>query len=512
MKLLNIDTESTDIKPQIYKKSGKSIYVAFDKRFETDKTNLNTFIIQKNAYLKNADSLCKYANTFFKYYDKDNEFLSALLVIKYQIDNKSMQYTYDEFIDDIVNLLLSPSLINKMYKMVDDYYILNLDPSEEIKKIDLHALQFMNIHGKSIMAISLACKLSIPVICHYYAINSHLLNPNAKNDEDEESEMDKKKKNISIKIFLYRVFCAYFIYLQKNSNLYNKFFATILNHIQSTESSDSVMWMRTRNKGITPTTTMDKIMQSIIVDIIPKAMFSKNIIYLLQVAIPHQIKNVLIAKDDYEYSSISMISESDKLSGLEKVDTNFARISDLDIIIASLNIKKTLKKLKKKAGIKITDDEIKFYKKHLKSFAFSEIIIQFFAKYFGGSYDLKSISRKRFIILIILFKRMMKQMGFIYIHQIMTGNTSKTIKRRKVSNKQLSKIESSKKFQKVMKKYSMAIDANTTNNALTYTIASLINTPIECVDYDDIEHLGEIIVADIDIVTDEYLRFIEMIY
>ena len=72
------------------------------------------------------------------------------------------------------------------------------------------------------------------------------------------------------------------------------------------------------------------------------------------------------------------------------------------------------------------------------------ILIQFFAKYFGGSYDLKSISRNKFIVLIILFKRMMKQMGYIYIHQIMTGNVSKTIKRRKVSTKQLSKIKSNK--------------------------------------------------------------------
>ena len=94
----------------------------------------------------------------------------------------------------------------------------------------------------------------------------------------------------------------------------------------------------------------------------------------------------------------------------------------------------------------------------------------------------------------------------------MTGNVSKTIKRRKVSTKQLAKIKSSKKFEKVMQNYSMAISADNTNNSLCYTIASLINTPIECVDYEDKEHLGELIIADIDVVTDEFLRFVKMIY
>ena len=520
MKLANIDLESLVIKPQYYKRSGKSIYVSFDKKFETAKTNLNTFIIQKNAYVKNSDSLCRYANHFFKEYDKDNEFLSALVVVKYQIDNKTMEYTYDEFMSDIKNLLLSPSIVEKIYKMVDDYYSLNLDPTDEVKNVDLHALQFMNIHGKSIMAISLACKLTIPVVCHYYAINGHRLKP----DGDQtiyytDSELDdnndpsaKKKKNMAINIFLYRVFCSYYSYLQGDFNLYNKFFATILNHIHASESSDSTMWLRIRNKAITPTISMNDIMRAVVVDIVPKAMFTKNIVYLFQVAIPQQLKNILIAKDDYEYSNISMISESDKLSGLEKVDANFARISDLDIIISELNIRKTLKRLKKDCDIKITDDEVNFYKTNLTSFAFTEMIIQFFAKYFGGSYDLKSISRNKFIILIILFKRMMKQMGYIYIHQIMTGNVSKTIKRRKVSTKQLAKIKSSKKFEKVMQNYSMAISADNTNNSLCYTIASLINTPIECVDYEDKEHLGELIIADIDVVTDEFLRFVKMIY
>ena len=168
-----------------------------------------------------------------------------------------------------------------------------------------------------------------------------------------------------------------------------------------------------------------------------------------------------------------------------------------------------LRRFKKKYNIKISKDELKYYKKNLRSFAFSEIILQFFAKYFGGVYDLKSISKKDYIKLVVIFKKMMKDMGYIYIHQIMTGNISSTIKKRRVSSKQLRKIENSYKFKKTMENYSMGM--NIENNTTIKVIAALINTPIEYVDYEHDERLNQNIIADPDIVADEYLNFIKLL-
>ena len=100
-------------------------------------------------------------------------------------------------------------------------------------------------------------------------------------------------------------------------------------------------------------------------------------------------------------------------------------------------------------------------------------------------------------------------MGFVYIQQIMTGNISKNIKRRKVSTKQLAKIENSRRFKKIMKNYSMGMDE--LKNSIIYNIADLINTPVEYVDYDHPEWLGKDIKSDFDIITDEYLRFVNML-
>ena len=204
-----------------------------------------------------------------------------------------------------------------------------------------------------------------------------------------------------------------------------------------------------------------------------------------------------------------MSAKTDELSGLEKMEANNARISDLDVVISSLNIEKTIKKIEKKYKIEVTKDELDFYRKNLNSFVFSEIILQFFANYFGGFYDLKSISKKNYIHILIIFKKIMASMGFIYINQIMTGNVSKNIKRRKISTKQLNKIAESRRFKKIMKNYSMGMSDE--RNSIIYNIAELINTPVEYVDYDNQEHLGEDIKGEFDIIVDEYLRFIQML-
>lgn len=495
-----IDSENTEIKPEIYRKNGKNIVVAFDKCFNQGKSDLNNFIITKSAYSKNLDVICRYANTFFKYYDQDNEFLTGLLCIKYQIDDQSIYYSFSRFLSDIAECLFTDNVIKKIFEMVDDYYEIDLSPSDDVKNIDLHALQFLNDHGKSLMALSTAYKLTIPIVCHYYYVN---------NDRMAELAKIRGENELTIKDYLYQIFASYFPLFQGDSELFNKFAVTVNSHLTATRTSDKTLWNRARNKKLTPTIYTDKLIAAIVVDLLPKAIYSKNFIYLIQVAVPYQIRQTLLAKDKYDYCDISVSSKIDELSGLEKLEATNARISDLDVVIAEVNIKETLKKIERKFDIDISKDELNYYKEHLHSFLFSDVILQFFAKYFGGYYDLKSINKKNYIHLMVIFKSIMKSMGFVYINQIMTGNLSKTIKRRKISTKQLKKIEASSRFQKLMKQYSMGMDPE--NNAVLRSIAMLINTPIEYCDYENQDMYGTNIIVDIDIAVDEYLRFLKLI-
>ena len=501
---INIDSENLKLKETYYKKSGKHIVVEFDKCFNVDGNNLNLFMITKNAYSKKADVICRYSNVFFNYYDKDKEFLTALLNIKYQIDSKTMGYYLQTFISDVIEYLLSDSIVNKINKMVDDFYSIDLTPTKEIKELyGPNALQFMNEHGKSIMALAVAYKLTIPVVSHYYAVKS---------EEMSQIYKHKGEKMLTNKNYLYKVFVKYFPLFENDSDIFNKLAITANSHITSTQSSDKIMWSRAEYKNITPTIHLNRLIASIIVDLIPKAIFGKNIIFLIQTALPEQIKNMLIQKDKYEYYEPSMVAKGEELSGIEKLEINSAKISDLDIILAKLNISSTIKKIKKLFNIKDWDsDEINFYKKNLKTACFNELILQFFSNYFGGFYDLTSISRKDYIKLVIVFKHIMHNVGFRYIQHIMTGNVSSKIKRRKISTKQLKKIKNSYHFKQIMRDYDMSISDDDENNPIIRNIALLINTPVELVDYKMKDKLGVDIQVNVDIVSDEYLRFIKML-
>ena len=96
-----------------------------------------------------------------------------------------------------------------------------------------------------------------------------------------------------------------------------------------------------------------------------------------------------------------MVQKTDEISTLEKIEANSARISDLDIIIASLNVKDAIKKIENEFKICVSNEEIDYIRRIFTSFAFSDIILQFFAKYTGGFYDLKSISKRDYIHLMV---------------------------------------------------------------------------------------------------------------
>ena len=242
----NIDSESLVIKNPVYVKSNKSIYVAFDKCFSANNINLNKFNITKAAYNKNADEICRYSNIFIKNYDKDKEFLTALLQIKWQIDSMGFDYCRADFEKDILIYLLSDSIIEKIYKMVDDYYEIDLTSNKKLKNVDLHVLQFCNDHGKTIMALAIACKLTIPVVCHYWALNADniALMTVYKNRE----EKNDVSKIITFRDYLYKIFASYFPLFEDKFDLFNKLTMTVNSHLTATRNSEKVMWKRAENR------------------------------------------------------------------------------------------------------------------------------------------------------------------------------------------------------------------------------------------------------------------------
>lgn len=276
MAKFKIDSYKLNDKDKVVVRVGRDLLFKFHKHFEEVDKNLNLFKINKQSYynVDNANHICQYINIFNKFYDDDKEYLNAMINLKYQIDSKSMAYGLDVFIYDVIEYLLSDSMIKKIWKLVNDNYSIDLEASDEPIKEDAQVLQFNNSHGRQVMALSVACKLTIPLVCHYHA---------KRGVELAKSYHARGDREISDKEYYYKIFCSYFPLFQGDCDLLNKLIATAMMQVSRTVRDDSGMWNRSRNRNLTPTIQIPKLMVSVVNDLLPKYLNNRVFISVMYI-------------------------------------------------------------------------------------------------------------------------------------------------------------------------------------------------------------------------------------
>ena len=135
--------------------------------------SLDSFILStKKCY--NSDEvrghICQYLNYFEKFYDIDHELLVLFYRIKCMIDYgvvcpNGEVHPYPEycFINDIKTQILSDRMYEKVGKMVQENYQLNL----VYRNKNNEGLQYNDTHGKYLMEISMFMNIIIPLISHF---------------------------------------------------------------------------------------------------------------------------------------------------------------------------------------------------------------------------------------------------------------------------------------------------------------------------------------------------------
>ena len=180
-------------KNQIFvERDGKLFVCHFDKITGIEKyAALRNFIIKKESYKNQLDSITSYINFFMNCYDPDNELAIAYLKLKYEID-KQKHFTKDNMgalIDFIYDIIFTPTMVEKIRNMVYDNYLDDIentstDDKKKYKKNEkkhLESLEFTNMHIKVLLRISMGIKIIAPVLFHYVAKN------NIKIDKDSDT-------------------------------------------------------------------------------------------------------------------------------------------------------------------------------------------------------------------------------------------------------------------------------------------------------------------------------------
>lgn len=268
----------------IFKSCKGSLILPVAEYYGIDNEGLNIFsLAPKRCYNGNImrEHLPKYLNYFTKYYDQDKELLMAYFNMKYVLDYHGDMYEKDQFIMDIKRFILSPSILNKAYIMNEDNY--NLDLDEKNYRNDKNpALQYSDKHAKILMWMSLLMNMVIPLSTHYILI---------RNIEDVDQ-------------FLLEVFET--IIDLTDIDIIAKLYETSNSNIGRNAKAHKVLWELQPVRGRNTTTLSMDSLENIILNIMPKYTYDKNIINLNYSSIKNSAYfQVTGIKYEYNYVPLS---------------------------------------------------------------------------------------------------------------------------------------------------------------------------------------------------------------
>lgn len=470
----------------------KLIVIPFDKIFDQEFGSDNTFcsfVINRTIYSNNIEKVCKYINYFCHFYNDDNELVMNYVKLKFIIDDKKRKVKKNAFIKAIYDIFFTDSIIEKIDRMVEDNFRVNLK-KEDVKKYD-EAMEFTNEHGKILFKVSVATNLLIPVLNHYLY---------SRNSEEK---------------ILYDYYVHLFdIFDPDGVDMINKLSNYTLYRVTKNYEGNKRAWEQRDMLGDKSYLAYaDIVLQKIVVtDVLPKFLFNQNIVSLLTVVLENNLN--FYNRGEYKYLPVVLNDKKDVegLSDLDKFEMSFNKIDESISILSECNIDRVIKKIELMNRIEISDDELNFYLTNHRPSVFQVTLVKYYyAKYFNGYRDLKMLKEDDYIKLLITLKRRLQAQGDIYLPQILTGNIEGKLNTRTIQNRKfIDKIQTTVLYKQLIDKFEYLIDLKE-NNIILNTLSTILNTSFSIVEYNNQEKLGEKLDVIADIVSPETLEFLNQI-
>lgn len=209
-------------------------------------------------------------------------------------------------------------------------------------------------------------------------------------------------------------------------------------------------------------------------------------------------------------TEVTNTKNAEGLSGADKLEMNLNKIDEGKCVMAELNAQFTINDIMRDLDIPISDDEIRYYRKHHHvSECQRQLVYSIYSSYFNSYRDLKLLEPDDYIrLLILLKKKLLLESGFamdalgtdrIYLPYILTGNLEGKINTRLIRNNQYQMaVEESSIYDhlnnvtyrriqekdKNMLKRILSTFATTTFSYVSYENPELLGKPIEYESYD----------------------------
>lgn len=427
-----------------------------------------------------------YLNYFIKFYDPERELVSIYCKLKYLIDLED-NYTKKDFLHDIDKYILhSMSIMSKVTHMNRDNYTLSL----KYKCTHDPVLEYTDKHGSLMMKISLLMNIIIPLAGHF---------------------IDKNK--LSANIFILEVFDRV-LHLFEHVDIYNKLYETSNSNITKS-TKHHPLWKKQDIRGKNTTThTLDSV-NNIIINIMPKYTYDKNIISFNFTSIKNNIQ-YQVTDIGYEFDFIPLSSskrDEDNNSEFDKFESYLTKQDEALYLQNKVNCSSTMEHLERVYG-PFDQAEIDFYIKELgsndkvviNSFQ-KELIFNLFYKYFGDPMSIKAINRDDYIKLIIIAKKILQSNNMVILPYILSSKINRLVSRKSINKKELLKIEASPYYTLLVNKYKN----EKIQKQILSIIATILSSEFQIIDFENPELNGKPIDTIPEYISEEVMIYISLI-
>lgn len=465
--------------------NNKNIVIAPVARYlQVNSNNLDYFVIRpKKCYNSQGlrDHMCSVMNYFEKYYDRDKELMSCMARMKYMIDIFP-EYNRENFLHDIRVYILSNSIKKKVIDLAEYNYNLDL----AYKNIQA-PLQYTNDHAKILLEMSILMNFVIPLITHF----AHV------------------KRICEIDDFILDTFDI--ILNMFPVDIFSKLYETSISNVSKSEYKDAPLWAKQDIRGKDAVIHSRDSIDNIILNIMPKYAFDRNIVALNYTSI---IKNTKCQITDigYEFGFVPLSSSKregeDNTSDLDKHEASMIKQNEAIAIQNRVNCRETVHSIDALFG-PFDEKEIEFYRENLKNETGNvinnfqkQLIFNLFYKYFGDTVSIYSIdSAVDYIKMMLAAKKMLDNNFMVIMPYIISGKVEKLVTRKTINKKEELKLKASPYYPLIVETYR----SERIINQILSNIATVISSNFRIIDYQNPNIHGKLIDTIPDIVMEEML-------
>lgn len=455
------------------------------------------YIIAKKHYKERIPDLLQHINYFIANYDREHEYLTAMLSIKNFID-RSPTVTQKAFRKMVLNRIITPTMVSKVKHMAMDLYRLNINTDADGKY--RNTPKITNEHARMIVALSFCIRLILPICIHFSNTS-----PTFVGKRDYIDCFD-------------RIFMGVVDRFEKNdTEVWTAICRFVAYRVERAYTSDLIIWEKKKQLyGMTVDLYVESLVHEVIlVKSLHKLAFNRSIVSFFDGIISNSYMHYRY--ENFRFKPVEIDAEDsdsdDHVSNSEAIEMSISRVNEANQLVCETNIEQCMKVISKHFNVLVSDEEFKFYFDNIRFNRLSQSLIHtFFSKYFNDTNAVQLLDRSQLVWLTIWLKRFLQYRGLSALAQVLTATVQGKFKDACIKNtKFLETFTTSSVYIHIIDtKFRYVRELGLKEDPIVKDLSTMINSKFIFVDFDPEINGFVCDEMDRDLITSDYMGFLSI--